>query len=411
MTEPASTPAPTPAPAPAHPSAPADLLRAANDAAPRTIFSPVRTPAETFRDLARAAEDFGLATGASSDWDMYDQGGAVELLERQVRELLGTEDAAFFPSGILAQQAALRVHADTAGSRRVAIPDLSHLLIHEEDGPRLLHGFRFEPLTHGAQTPTADALDAIPGRLGAVLVELPLREPGCLLPTWEALAGLSDAAHERGVPLHIDGARLWESLPWLGHTAAEVAALADTVYVSFYKGLGGLAGSVLAGRRDVVEETRLWRRRAGGTIYRQTAEALSALVGLRDLLPGIPARVAWARAFAEQVMLAAGTSLDEGGAGALPRPGVGRLAIRPGVPQTNQFLVYAQGDPDDLDRRTAWLTEDAGVAFCKPWRAADEPGRSWTEVAVGTGALAAGAAGVPPQEAADLLVRAVAEQD
>jgi len=394
---------------------PADLVRRANAAAPRTVFTPTATPAQVLRALADAAEDLGLASGTADDWDVYDDGGAVALLEAQVRDLLGMEDAAFFPSGVMAQQAALRVHTDSTGSARVAIPDLSHLLVHEEDGPRLLHHFRFEPLTRGAQAPSRAALDALPGRLGAVLVELPLREAGCLLPTWDALVDVSDACRERGVPLHVDGARLWESMPWFGHTAAEVAALVDTVYVSFYKGLGGQAGSVLAGRRAVIAEARLWRRRAGGTIYHQTAEALSALVGLRDLLPGIPARVAWARAFAEQVMLSAapGSPRDEDGAGALTRPGAGGVALRPGVPQTNQFLVHAHGEADDLNRRTAWLTEDAGVAFCAPWRAADELGRSWTEIAVGPGAIGAGALGsaatraVEPQEAADLVVRAV----
>ncbi len=386
---------------------PTDLVRHATAAAARTVFTPSPTPAQVLGALAQMAEDVGLTTGTADDWDVYDEGGAVALLETQVRDLLGTEDAAFFPSGIMAQQAALRVHADTAGSARVAIPDLSHLLVHEEDGPRLLHHFRFEPLTHGAQTPTRAALDAVPGRLGAVLVELPLREAGCLLPTWDVLVDVSDACRERGVPLHVDGARLWESLPWFGHTAAEVAALADTVYVSFYKGLGGQAGAVLAGRRSVIAQARLWRRRLGGTIFHQTAEALSALAGLRDLLPGIPARVAWARRFAEQVMLSAASGLpsDEDGAGVAAHLGAERLAIRPGVPQTNQFLVYARGEADDLNRRTAWLTEDHGLAFCAPWRRGDEPGRSWTELTIGTGAIADGPRAVEPQEAADLLVR------
>ena len=60
------------------------------------------------------------------------------------------------------------------------------------------------------------------------------------------------ACRERGVPLHLDGARIWESAPHLGHSVAEIAALADSVYVSFYKGLGGLAGAAVAGPEDEV---------------------------------------------------------------------------------------------------------------------------------------------------------------
>ena len=228
-------------------------------------------PATALGILAQACTDLGI-----DKWDVYDERGAVERLEVEVRALLGKPAAAYFPSGIMAQQAALRVHTERAGSQRVALPDLSHLLVHEQDGPRLLQGLRMEFLTQGFQAPTTAHLEAIPGRLGAVLVELPLRDAGCLLPSWDELAELSAACRARGVALHIDGARLWESADYLGHSLAQIAGLADTVYVSFYKGLGGLAGSVLAGETDVIAEARLWRRRMGGNVYHHTAEAVSA---------------------------------------------------------------------------------------------------------------------------------------
>ena len=115
--------------------------------------------------------------------------------------------------------------------------------------------------------PTVEDLDAVKGPLGAVLLELPLRDGGYLLPTWEELVDLSRACRERGVPLHLDGARLWESAPYWGRELHEVAALADSVYVSFYKGLRGLAGAVVAGPADVVDEARQWRTRMGGTLF------------------------------------------------------------------------------------------------------------------------------------------------
>ena len=81
------------------------------------------------------------------EWDRYGASGPVAALERRVADLLGQPEAAFFPSGVMAQQAALRTWCDRMGSRRVAMPDLSHLLVHEEDGPRRLHGFAVEHLT------------------------------------------------------------------------------------------------------------------------------------------------------------------------------------------------------------------------------------------------------------------------
>ena len=195
----------------------------------------------------------------------------------------------------MAQQAALRVWTDRTHSKRVAIPDLSHLLKHEDDGPRRLHGFEFEHLTTGRATATADDLRALGPGLGAALVELPLRDAGCLLPTWEELGELSAAARELGVPLHADGARIWESQPFYDRPLAEIAEHFDSIYVSFYKGLEALAGAALAGPEDVVDEARRWRKRMGGTLFHLTPFAVSALAGLRDRLPRMGEYAAWAR--------------------------------------------------------------------------------------------------------------------
>jgi len=320
------------------------------------------SPAAALADLGAACTELGI-----TDWDVYAEHGAVERLETETATLLGRPAAAFFPSGIMAQQAALRLHCERAGSRRVALPDLSHLLVHEEDGPRLLQGLRFEYLTQGAQAPTAAHLAAIPGRLGAVLIELPLRDAGCLLPTFDELAELALACRNRGVALHIDGARLWESVDYLGHPLPEIAAMAETVYVSFYKGLGGLAGSVLLGSEDLIAEAGLWRRRMGGTVYHSTAEAVSALVGLRQRLPLMSDCVAWARS------LAAG----------LPAT----ITVAPAVPHTNQFLVYAGGEPDAINARLLAHAEATGLALGGPWRPTTEPGRARAELNIGDGAL------------------------
>jgi len=187
-------------------------IRTASRSCPDAVSGQVfRSPAQAFADLARSRAELGI-----EEWDFYGESGPVERLEAELVELFGVEAAAFFPSGIMAQQVALRVHTDRAGIRRVALPDLSHLLLHEEDGPRLLHGLEISILTRGFEAPAARHLEAIPGRLGAVLAELPLREAGCLLPAWDDLAELSQACRARGVVLHFDGARIWESQPWFG---------------------------------------------------------------------------------------------------------------------------------------------------------------------------------------------------
>src|SRR6185436_8253445 len=104
-------------------------------------------------------------------------------------------------------------------------------------------------------------LEAVNEPLAALLIELPQREIGGRLPAWDDLVAQVTYAREHGAAVHLDGARLWESGPFYDRPLAEIAALFDTVYVSFYKGLGGLAGSMLLGEDDVVTEARAWRSR------------------------------------------------------------------------------------------------------------------------------------------------------
>jgi threonine aldolase len=356
----------------------ATRIRTASRSCPEAVSGQVfRSPAEAFADLARSCAELGI-----EEWDVYGEAGPVGRLESELVALFGVEAAAFFPSGIMAQQVALRVHTDRAGSRRVALPDLSHLLVHEDDGPRLLHGLEISLLTQGFEAPDARHLEAIPGRLGAVLAELPLRDAGCLLPTWDHLAELSQACRTRGVALHFDGARIWESQPWFGRPLPEIAALADSLYVSFYKGLGGLAGAALLGPADFIAEARLWRRRQGGTVYHLTAEAVSALAGLKDQLPIVADAVAWSRAFAA----------------GLPS----FITVQPGVPHTNQFLAYSAGDAETVNGRMLALIEEHSIGL-PAWHAAQEPGRITTEFTVSRAALK-----LDPAEMAALVAAAVA---
>ncbi len=324
-----------------------------------------RGPAETLRLLADAADELGI-----DEWDRYGQDGAVGRLEADLAELLGKPAVVFFVSGVMAQQAALRVWCERRRSQRVAIPDLAHQLRHETDGPRLLQGFRFETLTEGWETATADRLRKIPavGDLGAVQLELPLREAGCLLPSWEELTAFSEATRELGVPLHADGARLWEAQPHFDRPLPEITALFDSVYVSFYKGLRAMAGAAVACDEDVAAELRGWRQRMGGTLFGMTPYALSALVGLRDELPHVGEAVAWAAELARELG-------DRG------------FRLQPDPPHTNTFLLFADGDPDAISERVVEFMEKQKIAPCGRWSAARAPGIAMTEVTIHRAAL------------------------
>ncbi|HQR81052.1 MAG TPA: beta-eliminating lyase-related protein, partial [Actinomycetota bacterium] len=106
--------------------------RAARQRADRALTGRISGPVQNLRELTGYLDNLGADT---RDWDHYGEGGPVAELETRVANLVGKPAAAMFPSGVMAQQAMLRVWCEQRGSSRVALPDLSHLLRHELDGP------------------------------------------------------------------------------------------------------------------------------------------------------------------------------------------------------------------------------------------------------------------------------------
>ena len=212
--------------------------------------------------------------------DHYGEGEVVERLEARIAGLLGKEAAVFMPSGTMAQQIALRMWCDRADTNHVAFHPLCHLEIHEQNGYRRLHGLHSTLLGTADRMFTIEDLEKLVEPVGAILFELPQREIGGQLPVWDDLVAMVGWAQERGITTHLDGARLWETRPFYGKEYAEIAALFDSVYVSFYKILGGIAGAALAGPADLIKEARVWQRRHGGNLIHLYPMTLSAELGL-----------------------------------------------------------------------------------------------------------------------------------
>lgn len=231
--------------------------------------------------------------------DRYGSGGVVTELEREVAELLGKPDAVFMPSGTMAQQAALRIHADRTGRRTVLLHSKAHPNLHEDQALQRLHDLMLRPVGADNQLLDLDDLQAVAERPGILFLELPQREIGGRLPTWHDLVAQCDWARDRGAALHLDGARLWECGPYFDRPYADIVSPFDSVYVSFYKGLGAVAGACLAGDADLVAEAREWRHRLGGTAFALWPYAASCLAALRRRLPRMPDYVAHAAAIAE----------------------------------------------------------------------------------------------------------------
>lgn len=234
------------------------------------------------------AELLAAATSADVRTDRYGDGGVVEELEAEICKVLGKPAAVFMPSGTMAQQIALRIHADRTGRRAVGFHPTCHLEIREDKNYQRLHGLVGVTIGDPTALMTLEDLRAVGEPMAAVLFELPQREIGGVLPTWKALTEQVEFVRGIGAGVHMDGARLWECTPYYRKTPAQISALFDTVYVSFYKGLGAVTGACLAGPKDVIAEARAWRKRHGGMLFQMWPYAASALAGLRERLPKMP---------------------------------------------------------------------------------------------------------------------------
>lgn len=210
------------------------------------------------------------------DSDMYGMGPSLEAFEAKMAGALGKASAVFFPSGTMAQQIALRIWCDRKGTKRVAYHPLCHLEIHEEDGLKELHGIEPILLADKDRLIGLEDVQQLGEDVSCLLLELPQREIGGQLPPFEEIVAISEFCREKDIKLHLDGARLFEVLPYYQKTAAEVCVLFDSVYISFYKGIGGIAGAILAGEPEFTKESKVWKRRHGGDLISLYPYYLSA---------------------------------------------------------------------------------------------------------------------------------------
>ncbi len=259
--------------------------------------------------------------------------------------MLGYPAARFLPTGTMAQQIAARIWSERAGVNRIGMHPTCHLELHEQRGYRRLHGLDAVFVGQARGPMTSADLDDAPESMSTLIIELPTRENGGQLAPWDDLVSLCESAREQGIATHLDGARLWEAAAGYDRPIDEICELFDSTYVSFYKGIGALPGSMLAGPADFIDEAKLWQRRHGGSQYNSMANWVSAAMRLDPQIAKMPA-------YRERAIeLAAALSALDG------------LQINPAVPQVNMFHVFLDGELESLllardaiaDEQNLWL--------------------------------------------------------
>ncbi|MCL7961188.1 MAG: aminotransferase class I/II-fold pyridoxal phosphate-dependent enzyme [marine benthic group bacterium] len=272
---------------------------------------------------------------ADVDDDVLGKDPTVDRLERRVAELLGKEAALFFPSGTQANQAAVILHT-RPGSEAVCEAE-SHVFHYEFADAAWLAGVQLHPVVSDRGSLTArDVAAAIrPGdrhhpTTTLLCVENTHNMHGGSVVPLPAMRAIQELARERSLPVHLDGARLWNAAAAAGVSLEEFSSCADTITVCLSKGLGCPIGSLLAGPSDLMAEAWSVRKRLGGGMRQVGIIAAAGLWALDHNLDRLDEDHERAR------RLALGSDSLDG--------------LRAEVPDTNIVMIHLERE--DLDEET-----------------------------------------------------------
>ena len=294
-------------------------------------------------DATFLAEIAAWCSENNSQFDNYGHGSFIESFEAKVANLLGFGAARFMPSGVLAQLVALKIWCDQSSCNHFEMHPTSHLELHEERAYAHLYQLRATLVGPQDSPLLAKHIRGREENLAALLVELPIRESGGQLPSWHELEELKAEAKHQGMRLHLDGARLWEAGPFYDRDYKDICRGFDSVYVSFYKGIGALPGAMLLGSEDFIDQSKLWQRRAGGTIQTLGPQVASAAMLLDKRLACMPDY--WRRAKQLAVMF----------------QDILNVRCVPSVPQANMMHIYLPFSADSANAARDQVIEEQGI--------------------------------------------------
>ena len=217
--------------------------------------------------------------------DVLDGDPTVKQLEARIASMLGKDAALFFPSGTMANQTA--VWLLSRPGTEILLGTGSHVMMYEAAAAAALCGAQVRPVQGAGLVMDAESLRAAvrpysPYTLSASLVciENTHNGAGGVVTPLDEMRAIRDVAREHSLGIHLDGARLWNAHVASGTPLADFAACADTVMVSFSKGLGCPVGAALAGPASLMREGWMVRKRFGGGMRQSGFLAAAVLYAL-----------------------------------------------------------------------------------------------------------------------------------
>ena len=247
--------------------------------------------------------------------DVYGEDPTVNELERRAAEVAGKEAALFVPTGTMGNTIAIKLH--THHGQEVICDSRAHILNYELSMMAWFAGCvaRAIPTEQGILTWPQIQAEIRPvgphaAPTGLIEIENTHNMGGGTVYPLETIREIAHEAHRRGIPVHMDGARVFHAAAAGGVTVAEVVAPVDTVMFCLSKALGAPAGSMLAGPRELIDRGRLYRKRLGGGMRQAGILAAAGLIALNDMPARLPADHANAHWLATHLARLDGVRLD-----------------------------------------------------------------------------------------------------
>jgi len=247
--------------------------------------------------------------------DVYGEDPTVNRLEARAAEITGKAAALFVPTGTMGNTIAIKLL--TEHGQEVIADSRAHLHDYELSMIAWFSGcvIRAIPTERGLLSwedvrRQIRPLGPYSAPTGAVCLEQPHNMAGGYVYPMATVYEICNGAHERGVPVHMDGARVFNASVALGIPVHEIAAPADTVMFCLSKGLGAPVGSILAGPADLIAKGRLYRKRLGGGMRQAGVLAAAGLVALEESPAKLAVDHANARFLAEGLAKIPGVSVN-----------------------------------------------------------------------------------------------------
>jgi len=248
--------------------------------------------------------------------DVWEEDPTVKRLEVRAAALMGKEAGLFVSSGTQGNLVGVLSH--TSPGDEVLVGDQSHIFWYEAAGTAVVGGLQLRTLSNGdrGRIDSGEVRRAIRGqdihfpRTGCLALENTHNRCGGTAFTPEEVAVLANVAHENGVPVHLDGARIFNASVALGVPPADLVSSVDSVTFCLSKALGAPVGSVLCGRGEYIDRARKWRKLLGGGMRQVGVLAAAGLVALEENVERLADDHEHARLLAQRLAAIPGISVD-----------------------------------------------------------------------------------------------------